>query len=236
MAAEGGPACAPQPTTGRNYLTVPGGRGSGRAGFFERASARQEASPSRMVRLYRRRLCGAECFGWARKKGGVVLSAYHATQGRRIVQTSVITMPGQSGSCCGKKVRVNQRFSSSECNSSIGHRFRAHRARRVKYPGCGTRIYGHDPARHSKPAPVQLTLNAWCKGLRMGGCDRSSKSRECQDGRFSLTSPSRTDNFRSCRCLGEFRLRRRKELHRCPRESYPVPIRASLQRRFASGV
>jgi hypothetical protein len=102
-----------------------------------------------MVRLYRRRLCGAECFGRAHKKGGVVLSAYHATQGRRIVQTSIITMPGQSGSRREKKVRVNQRFSSSECNSSIGRRFRAQRARRVKISG--------PPHENFYPLPARVT-------------------------------------------------------------------------------
>jgi hypothetical protein len=34
----------------------------------------------------------------AHKKGGVVLSAYHATQGRRIVQTSICTMALPDGS------------------------------------------------------------------------------------------------------------------------------------------
>jgi hypothetical protein len=37
-------------------------------------------------------------FSSAHKKGGVVLSAYHATQGRRIVQTSLYTSVNVGGS------------------------------------------------------------------------------------------------------------------------------------------
>jgi hypothetical protein len=43
----------------------------------------------------------------AHKKGGVVLSAYHATQGRRIVQTTIITLRRSAGfKLAGKKSRV----------------------------------------------------------------------------------------------------------------------------------
>jgi hypothetical protein len=48
---------------------------------------------------------GFGSLGRAHKKGGVVLSAYHATQGRRIVQTSIITSKHPAGS------RVEKDFS-----------------------------------------------------------------------------------------------------------------------------
>ena len=49
---------------------------------------------------------------WAHKKGGVVLSAYHATQGRRIVQTSINTFCPAAGSCPVPHTRRLPRLSS----------------------------------------------------------------------------------------------------------------------------
>jgi hypothetical protein len=46
----------------------------------------------------------------AHKKGGVVLSAYHATQGRRIVQTSIITTDAINGSWGWKEFSRNSRL------------------------------------------------------------------------------------------------------------------------------
>src|SRR5579859_5991501 len=54
-------------------------------------------------RRKRLRIEGLQSIRSAHKKGGVVLSAYHATQGRRIVQTSMYTQVSWGGSPCSQK-------------------------------------------------------------------------------------------------------------------------------------